>query len=269
MDMLRRMSAERQSLHKKRMWYSIAALPLTIPVGLLPIIPNIPFFYLVFRAYSHYRALAGSNHLTHLLNNSTINRAPSTTLDSLYTAGLLYPTRSLSRDAPDPSLEKSRAVVERVREQTNGWQEAVMLLRGWNGKLIAERLRLPSLEVEIERAVEQVEKALVEEKQKGQDEIRDEKKEVEAMLKTVPRIPPKVAPVKLHPDVSTEKAETKEASFFPIGSWLGTIRRPLSQRGDRRQFGTFSRSRQLEKRATMRTEVNMKDQSHWSPTRLS
>lgn len=32
-----------------------------------------------------------------------------------------------------------------------------MLLKGWNGKLIAERLGLPGLEVEIERAVEQVE----------------------------------------------------------------------------------------------------------------
>ncbi len=35
-----------------------------------------------------------------------------------------------------------------------------MLLPRWNGKLIAERLRLPALEVEIERAVAQVEKAL-------------------------------------------------------------------------------------------------------------
>ncbi|KAI9671648.1 MAG: hypothetical protein M1831_003176 [Alyxoria varia] len=259
MDMLRRMSAERKSLHTQRMWYSIAALPLTIPVGLLPIIPNIPFFYLVFRAYSHYRALAGSNHLTHILDNSTINREPSTTLDNLYTAGLLYPTRSSSRDAPDPSLEKSRAVVERVREQTNGWQEAVMLLRGWNGKLIAERLKLPSLEVEIERAVEQVEKGLVEEKQKGQDEIRDEKKEVEAMLKTVPKNFNKTTPVRIHPDVSTEKAETKKASFFPICSLLGVInRQSTSQHGGKRHFGTSSRFRQLNKRATMKKVVSMK-----------
>lgn len=32
-----------------------------------------------------------------------------------------------------------------------------MLLRAWNGKVIAERLGLPGLQVEIERAVEQVE----------------------------------------------------------------------------------------------------------------
>lgn len=40
-----------------------------------------------------------------------------------------------------------------------GGQE-VMLLQRWNGKLIAERLRLPALEIEIERAVDQVERAL-------------------------------------------------------------------------------------------------------------
>ena len=52
---LRAMATERQALHKQRFWYSILGLPLTLPVGLLPIIPNIPGFYLAFRAWSHYK----------------------------------------------------------------------------------------------------------------------------------------------------------------------------------------------------------------------
>ena len=35
-----------------------------------------------------------------------------------------------------------------------------MLLRRWNGKLLAERLKLPDMEIEIERAVEQVQAAI-------------------------------------------------------------------------------------------------------------
>lgn len=57
--------------------------------------------------------------------------------------------------------------------------QEVMLLRGWNGKLIAERLGLPGLEVEIERAVEQVENSIG----KPRSELEAEKKELEALAK--------------------------------------------------------------------------------------
>ena len=53
-----------------------------------------------------------------------------------------------------------------------------MLLQGWNGKLLAERLRLSGLEVEIERAVEQVQDGI--EKDKG--ELIGEKKELEDLV---------------------------------------------------------------------------------------
>ena len=35
-ESVKRLATERQGLHRKRMWYSILAMPLTIPVGLLP-----------------------------------------------------------------------------------------------------------------------------------------------------------------------------------------------------------------------------------------
>ena len=68
----------------------------------------------------------------------------------------------------------SQQVSRVVEAQTNGGNEDVMVLQRWNGKLIAEAFRLPEMEVEIERAVEQVEKAI--EKEKA--ELDEEKQEV-------------------------------------------------------------------------------------------
>lgn len=61
-----------------------------------------------------------------------------------------------------------------VQEQTNGGSEDVMLLQGWNGKLLAERFKLPEMEIEIERAVEQVEQSI-----KAKEELLEEKRELE------------------------------------------------------------------------------------------
>ena len=36
-DTIKRMANERQPLHRKRMWYSIVGMPLTAPIGILPV----------------------------------------------------------------------------------------------------------------------------------------------------------------------------------------------------------------------------------------
>lgn len=97
-------------------------------------------------------------------------------LDAMYTAGLLHPTRQASREAARPSTEDVERVTRVVEAQTNGDAEEVMLLQKWNGKLLAEAFRLPEMEVEIERAVEQVEGSI-----KDRKELEDEKKEVEGV----------------------------------------------------------------------------------------
>lgn len=176
---VKRLATERQSLHRSRMWGSIAAMPVTIPFGLIPIVPNLPFFYLLFRTYSHWKALRGSQHLVHLLEKQLINPSPSATLDSVYTAGLLYPTRAEARTAAKmPGAEQTSKMINLVKGQQHDTaakkpanseatpkekregEEEILLLQGWNGKLIAERLQLPGLQIEIERAVEQVENSL-------------------------------------------------------------------------------------------------------------
>jgi hypothetical protein len=120
-------------------------------------------------------AWSGAKHLEFLLsNNKAPTPDPSSELDEVYTAGLMYPTRELSRAAPRPTREQAQQVAKVVDQQTNDGTEDVMVLQRWNGKLIAERFKLPDMETEIERAVEQVENSI-----KAKEELMEEKLELE------------------------------------------------------------------------------------------
>ncbi|KAH0148198.1 hypothetical protein KCU67_g11544, partial [Aureobasidium melanogenum] len=84
--------------------------------------------------------------------------SPSKALDNLYAAGLIHPSREHSRQAALPSEAESQELADLVAQQTNDDASDVMLLKRWNGKLLAEKFNLPGMELEIERAVEQVQK---------------------------------------------------------------------------------------------------------------
>jgi hypothetical protein len=173
-DILRALATERQQLHRRKLYWSLAGLPITAPFALVPVIPNIPFFYLAFRAYSHWKALSGSKHLQFILEHNALALRASAELDEGYAAGLIARTREMSRKSPAPTREEAQRVARVVEGQTNGGTEDVMLLQGWNGKLLAERFRLPEMEIEIERAVEQVEGSI-----KAKEELMEEKREIE------------------------------------------------------------------------------------------
>jgi hypothetical protein len=104
--------------------------------------------------------LYGSKYLEALINSKEplITMAPSKVLDDLYAAGLIHPSREHSRQATSPSENESQEVADLVTRQTNNDAADVMLLKRWNGKLLAEQFNLPGMELEIERAVEQVQK---------------------------------------------------------------------------------------------------------------
>ncbi|KAF2736718.1 hypothetical protein EJ04DRAFT_542298 [Polyplosphaeria fusca] len=173
-EILKKLATERQGMHRSKMIWSVVGMPFTAPFMLIPIIPNLPFFYLVYRAYSHWKALQGSKHLEFLLENGLPKENPSWELDEVYTAGLMYPTRQISRAVPRPTKQQAEEVARVVEQQTNEGTEDVMVLQRWNGKLIAEQFNLPDMEVEIERAVEQVQKSI-----KAKEELAEEKLELE------------------------------------------------------------------------------------------
>lgn len=55
LETLKKLATERQALHKSKMFWSLGIAPLTAPFMLVPVVPNIPFFYMVFRGWSHWR----------------------------------------------------------------------------------------------------------------------------------------------------------------------------------------------------------------------
>lgn len=135
-------------------------------------VPNIPGFYLLFRAWSHYRAWYGAQHLQFIVENKLYTAKPSTKLDELYTR---INTPANSSDSPSAS-----SIVAKIHERIANGEEDVLVLTKDGGKEIAEALGVGELGIELERAVEQVEKIVL----KKDQEIKDaaEKKASESKI---------------------------------------------------------------------------------------
>uniref|UniRef100_A0A0D9VCB5 Uncharacterized protein n=1 Tax=Leersia perrieri TaxID=77586 RepID=A0A0D9VCB5_9ORYZ len=65
---LRHIAVRGASVHRKFLYGSVCLLPITSVFMVLPL-PNIPFFWVLFRAYSHWRALQGSERLQLLVSD--------------------------------------------------------------------------------------------------------------------------------------------------------------------------------------------------------
>ncbi|PRQ51772.1 hypothetical protein RchiOBHm_Chr2g0148141 [Rosa chinensis] len=65
---LRHIASRGSIIHKKYLYGSVTLLPLTSAFMVLPL-PNIPFFWCLFRTYSHWRALQGSEKLLQLVSD--------------------------------------------------------------------------------------------------------------------------------------------------------------------------------------------------------
>lgn len=146
---LHRIATERQDLHRKRMWWSFIACPLTAPFGLIPLIPNIPFLYLVYRGWSHWRALNGSKHLEYLVDKDLLNLTSHPVLERLYAKRV---SRALEKYDTELSIPSMVEDVEKSDDR--------LLLRMDDAKKLASILEAPELALEAERAIVQVEEKL-------------------------------------------------------------------------------------------------------------
>ncbi|OBT47735.1 hypothetical protein VE00_02190 [Pseudogymnoascus sp. WSF 3629] len=178
-ELLRRLGTERESLHKSRMVYCFIGMPISAPVALLPVIPNLPFFYLVYRAWSHWRALSGSKHIQFLISKELIAPTVSPILDALYAPGITRATRgSLSLGSKPPKSADSSAPL--LKDQL---PHEVMLLQEGDSTLIANALEMPELHAEIERAIWQVRNDIrvkqeaKEQKEDQKDKVKEEDKD--------------------------------------------------------------------------------------------
>jgi hypothetical protein len=101
--------------------------------------------------------LSGSKHVEFLLDKKLITSQPSKILDELYSSGKKHFDIGSTPDPKDPKAPAETMVLHKL-----------------DGKKIAEVLEIPELDIELDRAVWQVEKALQAEK-----ELKQEKADLE------------------------------------------------------------------------------------------
>lgn len=118
-------------------------------------IPNIPFFYLAYRAWSHWRAIAGGKHVQFLVNNKLVALSPSSTLDQIYSADLNERLQILREVENAGKSDGANPDDSAKTEEQEG-----ILINSDSPQQIAEALEFPEVAVELERARWQVEGAL-------------------------------------------------------------------------------------------------------------
>jgi len=129
------------------------ALPKT-DIALSHRVPNIPFFYLAYRAWSHWRALSGGKHINFLVQNNLLTLTPSPVLDEVYA----HQNPLASTPEPTTGHEAEKLVGDEINSPNPDGE--TMLLSQEHGKKMTQALDLPQLEVELERAIWQVEGAV-------------------------------------------------------------------------------------------------------------
>ncbi|KAK8090925.1 hypothetical protein PG994_000430 [Apiospora phragmitis] len=151
---LKTLGIERESLHKRNLMWCLIGMPITIPFALVPVIPNLPFFYLVYRAWSHWRAMAGGKHIQFLLSNNLLALTPSPILNKIYPSVLPRSSEGAEKSTQHPSTSEPPLA-----------EKEAMLLSRTNEQALAKALNVPELEVEVERAMWQVQHAIQKEEE--------------------------------------------------------------------------------------------------------
>ncbi|TFK87720.1 hypothetical protein K466DRAFT_586117 [Polyporus arcularius HHB13444] len=99
---------KRAPRHKKGflMWLIIS--PFTAPFMIVPVIPNLPFFFCVWRSWSHYRAYKATQYLEGYLQHGAIVPEASLQLDVIYAKYAPAPPSSpSSEEKSSPSSEEA------------------------------------------------------------------------------------------------------------------------------------------------------------------
>jgi len=160
-DVLKKLATERQELHRKRMIWSAVCTPLTLPFALIPVLPNFPAFYLIYRAWSHYKALFGAKYLDFMVENHLMEPSPSSLLDKIYVASLMSSKTKPNLVPEQITKEQIDTIVSGVKSFSASQSKDTMLLNAASGAILSSEFEVKEMAVEVERAVEQVNKSLL------------------------------------------------------------------------------------------------------------
>lgn len=178
------LTARRTPHHRSRLVWCIIGMPLTIPFALIPIVPNLPFFYLVWRAYSHWKAYRASLYLSSLLELRKLVPTTSSILDEVFASvhELPHTTSSVltkplqapkadSQSSPQAEtpqgLAKSQSWPSSAESSSPSSARPALLLNASRISLLGSRLSLDKQSIiELRRALQQTQLSI----QKGKFE---------------------------------------------------------------------------------------------------
>ncbi|RDX89074.1 26S proteasome regulatory subunit 7, partial [Mucuna pruriens] len=109
---LRHIAMRGKIIHRKYFYGSVSLIPLTSALSVLPL-PNVPFFWILFRTYSNWRALQGSEKLFQLVSDS--NKTSNTHKDKKETEHKDSKGESHSSHKPHWVLRPSKELENLVR----------------------------------------------------------------------------------------------------------------------------------------------------------
>ncbi|KAF9523426.1 mitochondrial K+-H+ exchange-related-domain-containing protein [Crepidotus variabilis] len=91
--------------HRRGFWIWMVIAPFTAPFMVIPVIPNLPFFFCVWRSWGHWRAYKASEYLASLLDHGMIVPQGSKALDAVYArsvqGGLVDTKEHLEEKTPE------------------------------------------------------------------------------------------------------------------------------------------------------------------------
>ncbi|OBZ88098.1 Uncharacterized protein C23H3.12c [Choanephora cucurbitarum] len=146
---LKALLKERIPYHKKYMRYSAYWVPLACTFAIVPLVPNLPLAYNLFRLYSHYKALKGAEHLKTLVDYGNIEYETDPRLDEIMDGiSLVDPHELIFPDASKPDLVGLEQDLEGV-------------LNPKDIRRLVEILDVPGLEIELSRARLQILKSIL------------------------------------------------------------------------------------------------------------
>ncbi|KAN0062289.1 hypothetical protein ACQY0O_005470 [Thecaphora frezii] len=147
---LKNLADQRTPHHYRRFWTCVVGMPFTIPFALIPVIPNLPFFYLVYRAWSHWKAYKSSAFLTGLIAQGRLVAQPSVELDEIF-----------ATKAAPAKIETEGSTEGSEPTTPPPSSDARMLLQPHHIDLLVSRLELPEwAKADLRRARLQVERSM-------------------------------------------------------------------------------------------------------------
>ncbi|KAF8133815.1 mitochondrial K+-H+ exchange-related-domain-containing protein [Boletus edulis] len=164
---LRTLLANRGPRHRRGFYLWMLIAPLTLPIMLIPIIPNLPLFFCVWRSWSHYKAYRSSHYLSSLLDGGLVEPNPSLELDRLYAPLTLssrisasLPPLALASKSSEKTSNFGNDAADKKSGAASGTgssrSECILLTREVVHQIL-EMFRLPgSTIIDIHRATKQV-----------------------------------------------------------------------------------------------------------------